>query len=482
MKDRGQSACPRGAFEFGGGAGRVRAIGATRRPPYADHTMSRGETVDVAALERNAVELLQRLIRFDTVNPPGAEAQAQDYLTGWLEGAGFTVELAESAPGRPNLVATLAAESDGPTLALLGHVDTVLADAGEWQVDPWSGELKDECVWGRGAQDMKGQVAAEVAAAVTLAESGWRPAAGTLKVIVTVDEETGGAHGARWLCEQRPDLARADVVVNEGGGGTFLYEGRRYYRVGCAEKGPCRFNVVAHGRAGHASIPRMGENALLKLAPLLERIATHQPAYDLTDEPRAMLSAIFGREIDEGDLPELLTEIERTDPRLAVLVEPTLGVTLTPTMAEASGKVNVIPARAHFRVDCRLPPGFDTAHAELRAREVLGEGDYDLEFSEVAVGNRSAHDTSLMDAVRSWVAERIDPDAIAVPSVLPGFTDSRWFRDAFPDCVAYGFFPQLKMDMYESEPLIHGADERIPVEDLVLASEFFADVVTRLLG
>lgn len=441
--------------------------------------------IERAVLERTATELLRQLIRFNTVNPPGDEAVAQHFIKGELEEAGFGVELLALAPERPNLVATLpaasAAAADGPTVALLGHIDTVLADPSEWQADPWGAELRDGCVWGRGAQDMKGQVAAELAAAVELARAGWRPASGTLKIVVTADEEAGGNFGARWLCEEHPEKVRADVIVNEGGGQRFVYEGRRFIRVGCAEKGFSRFNIVTHGKAGHASVPRMGENALLKMAPLLERLASRQPAYDLTAEPRAILTALFGVEPNNGDVPELLRRIEAVDSRLAVLLEPTLGVTLTPTMAEASAKVNVIPAHASVRVDCRVPPGFGADLAEQRAREVLGEGDYTLEFGECAVGNASAHDTPLMDAIVEWVAG-VDPDAIVIPSVLPGFTDSRWFRDAFPDCVAYGFFPQTEMDMYESDPLIHSADERIPIADLTLAAEFFCFVLPKLLG
>lgn len=443
---------------------------------------------DPGNLESAAVDLLRQLIRFNTVNPPGGEAAAQHFIKGELEEAGFAVELfcRDGDETRPNLVAelpaaTAAQAADGPAVALLGHIDTVLAEPSEWRHDPWSGEIAEECVWGRGAQDMKGQVAAELAAAVSLAREGWRPASGVLKIIVTADEEAGGNHGARWLCEELPGKVRADYVINEGGGQMFNFEGRRYFRVGCAEKGFCRFNVVTHGKAGHASLPRMGVNALLKLAPLLERLAGGQPGYDLTAEPKAILKALFGVDAENDDVPELMARIEQADPRLAVLLEPTFGVTLTPTIARAGEKVNVIPALASVRVDCRVPPGFGAELAERRAREVLGEGDYELEFGEHAVGNASAHDTPLMDAIVDWVA-RTDPSAVAVPSVLPGFTDSRWFRDAFPDCVAYGFFPQSAMDMYESDPLIHGADERIPVADLALAAGFYREIIPKLLG
>src|SRR5947199_6919090 len=180
-------------------------------------------------LEQRTTELLQRLIQFNTVNPPGKEQAAQEFLKEKLEAAGFECELLAAVDGRPNLVARLRAGSDGPRLALLGHVDTVLADSDDWSVDPWAGEVRDGCVWGRGALDMKGQVAAEVAAACSLAAEGWRPESGELLVIVTADEEAGAAYGAKWLCEQMPDRVRCDLVVNEGGGDAFEFASRRHY-------------------------------------------------------------------------------------------------------------------------------------------------------------------------------------------------------------------------------------------------------------
>lgn len=443
--------------------------------------------VESARLEQTSTELLQQLIRFNTVNPPGQEAAAQAFIEGLLEDNGFTCETLALDPARPNLVATLRAPSgaDGPTLALLTHIDTVLANADEWKVDPWSGVVKDGCVWGRGAQDMKGQAAAEITAAIELVKAGWMPECGALKIIVTSDEEAGGTNGARWLCEQHPEKVRCDYAINEGGGGQFRYGGRRFYRVGCAEKGFSRFSMITRGVAGHASIPRLGENALLKLAPLIARMDQSQPDYDLTAEPRAILTALLGEDPGEdpsqADLERMLAEIRATDERLFVLLEPTMGVTLAPTMVSASQKLNVIPDRAHVRVDCRVPPGLGVDLAERRAREVIGDGDYELEFDEGAIGNGSPHETPLMDLIRDWVAT-VDPEAHAVPSVLPGFTDSRWFREAFPDLVAYGFFPQIEMDMYDSDPLMHAADERIPIRDLTLASEFFATAVVKLLA
>jgi acetylornithine deacetylase/succinyl-diaminopimelate desuccinylase-like protein len=428
-------------------------------------------------LERRTTDLLRELIRFKTVNPPGDEAAVQEHLRRLLERAGYECELLAAVEGRPNLVARLRARSDGPVLCLLGHVDTVLADPADWSVDPWSGELRDGCVWGRGALDMKSQVAAEVAAATLLGERGWRPEAGELMLVLTADEEAGATYGAKWLCERHPDKVRCDVVVNEGAGEVLEFDGRRIYTVSVAEKGVFRFTLTTRGRAGHASLPRIGDNALAKLAPLLAALCEGRPTPEPAPEPAALLAALG---IDADDLGEALREVEARDPRMAVLLEPMLGVTVAPTMVAASEKINVIPARAELRVDCRVPPGRGEDHALARVRELIGADGFEVRFDETVIGNRSPIETPLMERIRDFV-EREDPGAAVAPTMLAGFTDSRWFRAAFPDCVAYGFFPQRAMDLFEAAPLIHGADERVPVEDLGLAAGFYAELIEETL-
>jgi acetylornithine deacetylase/succinyl-diaminopimelate desuccinylase-like protein len=165
-----------------------------------------------------------------------------------------------------------------------------------------------------------------------------------------------------------------------------------------------------------------------------------------------------------------------------LVLEPMLGVTLTPTMAHASDKDNVIPARADIKVDCRVPPGLGEETARRRVEEVLGEGleGLELEFTEHVVGNESSVQTRLMEAISGWVT-RTDPRAEALPVLLPGFSDSRWFRDAFPECVAYGFFPHRHMSLFEAAPLIHSADERIDVRDLGVAAGFYTEMALELL-
>ena len=184
------------------------------------------------------------------------------------------------------------AASDGPTLTILGHIDTVRADPEEWSRDPWSGELVDGWIWGRGALDMKGQVASEVAACLELGRSGWRPA-GELLLVLTADEEAGGGLGAQWLCETHPDRVRSDFVVNEGGGSLIELGDRRLYTLSIGEKGIFRIRLKDEGRAGHASLPRIGENALLKLSGHLAAL-TEQPPPEPTAVGEALLEALLG--------------------------------------------------------------------------------------------------------------------------------------------------------------------------------------------
>ena len=237
-------------------------------------------------LERETTDVLRELVRFNTVNPPGNERAAIEFLAGYLEQAGLKTELLADDDARPNLVADLEGTEDGgPTLCYLGHVDTVLADPSEWTHDPWSGDVADGFLWGRGALDMKSQVAAEAVAGATLARGGWRPRSGCLKLVFVSDEETGGDVGARWLTNAHPDRTRCDMLLNEGAGDVFEWDGGRRYGVCCAEKGIFRFKLIARGVAGHASLPRTGENALLKLAPALQRIADARPTFELTEAP-----------------------------------------------------------------------------------------------------------------------------------------------------------------------------------------------------
>jgi acetylornithine deacetylase/succinyl-diaminopimelate desuccinylase-like protein len=421
-------------------------------------------------------QLLQELIRLDTVNPPGNEARAAELLRGYLAESGVESELYAKVPGRANLVARLPGSGDGPSLLLLSHTDTVLADASEWQVDPWSGELRDGEIWGRGALDMKGQVAASAVAIASLAREGFRPA-GDLVFAACADEEVGDGSGLPWLCEEHPDAVRTDFAINEGAGERMELFGRAFYLCSSAEKMSSPFRLRVHGRAGHASVPGIADNALVKAAPLIERLGAYRPEPRLGPETDTLIQAVAGQPLGAAEALELA---RRTDGAAAELLEPLLSLTLSPTIISASEQRNVVPHLCDVIVDCRLLPGQTQAEVEPVLREVLGEGDYDFEWIEGRGGTRSALEGPLWDAVESFVAQ-IEPDATVLPVSVAGFTDSHWLREAF-GTVAYGFFPSKAMDPQLAARLVHSADERTAVDDLELGVQCLRHVAVEVTG
>ena len=413
-----------------------------------------------------AVGLLQELIRLDTTNPPGNETAAAELLRDYLEAAGVECELHARVPERANLVARIRGREDGPSLALLSHTDVVLADAAEWERDPFGGELVDEHVWGRGALDMKGEVVASAVALATLAREGWR-GSGDLIFVAAADEEVGDGFGLQWLVEEHPDAVRADFSVNEGAGDRVELGGKVLYLCATAEKMSAPFRLRVHGRSGHASMPAIADNALVKAAPLVERLGAFEAEPRLIPEVEAFLAALL------RDVPpptRALVAAQGIAPLAAELIEPLLAMTVAPTMVHASNKRNVIPAVCEVTVDVRLLPGQTPEEAEAALRAWLGDGEYELVNYERQGGTRSPIGGPLWDAVQSFVSEE-EPGAVAAPICVAGFTDSHWMREAF-GTVAYGFFPARAMDSETAARLIHSANERIPVSDLELGIRF----------
>jgi acetylornithine deacetylase/succinyl-diaminopimelate desuccinylase-like protein len=414
----------------------------------------------------DTARLLQELIRLDTTNPPGNETAAAHLLRDYLEAAGVECELFARVPERANLVARIRGRGDGPSLALLSHTDVVLADAREWERNPFGGELVDGEVWGRGALDMKGEVAASAVALASLAREGWR-GSGDLIFIAAADEEVGDGFGLEWLVEAHPDAVRADFSVNEGAGDRVELGGKVLYLCSTAEKMSSPFVLRVHGRSGHASMPSIADNALVKAAPLVARLGAFEVEPQLIPEVEGFLAALF------GEVPATASALDAAravSPLAAELIEPLLGMTVSPTMASASGKRNVIPALCEITVDVRLLPGQTPAQAETALRACLGEGDYELVNTEAQGGTRSAISGPLWDAVRDFVQNE-EPGAVAAPICVAGFTDSHWLRAAF-GTVAYGFFPARALDAETAARLIHSANERVPVSDLELGTRW----------
>jgi acetylornithine deacetylase/succinyl-diaminopimelate desuccinylase-like protein len=421
-------------------------------------------------------ELLQQLIRVDTTNPPGNETSAAELLRDYLEASGVECELYARVPERANLVARIRGTGDGPSLALLSHTDVVLADAAEWERDPFGGEIVGGDVWGRGALDMKGEVAASAVAIAQLAREGWR-GAGDLIFVAAADEEVGDGYGLEWLVAEHPDAVRADYSLNEGGGERVELAGRVFYLCATAEKMSSPFTLRVHGRSGHASMPAIADNALAKAAPLVARLGAFRADPQLIPEVEELLRAVLG---DVPSPADALAAARAVSPVAAELVEPLLGMTVAPTMARASDKRNVIPAVCEITVDVRLLPGQTPAQAESELRGWLGDGDYDLVNTEAVGGTRSELHGPLWEAVQSFVDSE-EPGAAAAPACVAGFTDSHWMREAF-GTVAYGFFPARALDSEVAARLIHSANERVPVADLELGLRFLRHAAQTVCG
>jgi acetylornithine deacetylase/succinyl-diaminopimelate desuccinylase-like protein len=429
------------------------------------------------SLRDEVTDLLQRLIRIDTVNPPGNETRAAELLREYLESNGVQCELYAKVPERANLVARIPGSGGGPRLALLAHTDTVLADPAEWRLDPWSGELRDGEVWGRGALDMKGQVAASAVTLASLAREGFEPN-GDLIFVAEADEEVGAGFGLPWLCVEHPEAVRAEYALNEGGGDRIEFGGKVLYLCAAAEKRSSPFHLLVHGRSGHGSMPGIADNALLKAAKLIERLGELESEPQLGPETTAFLEIVSGGHVPSAR--DALAVAGQMHQLGAELLEPLLAMTVAPTMIEASRKHNVIPALCEVTVDCRLLPGQTQEEAERTIRAHLGDDGYDLEWIGGHGGTRSPLDTPLWDVIAEFVPE-LEPGASAAPLLVPGFTDSHWMREAF-GTVAYGFFPMRAMEAELALRLIHSADERAAVDDLELGVRFFRHAAQAIGG
>jgi len=286
--------------------------------------------VAAVSLRDEVVDLLSRLIRVDTTNPPGNETAAAELLRDYLEANGVACELHARVPERANLVARIRG-GDGPRLLLLSHTDVVLADPAEWSVPPFSGEVRDGEVWGRGALDMKGQVAASAVAIASLAREGFRPS-GDLIFAATADEEVGEDFGLSWLCREHPDAVRCEWAVNEGGGDRVELGDAVIYQATAAEKLTAPFTIRVRGRSGHASMPGIADNALVKAARLIERLAAYRPEPQLGPEVEGFLRAAL------GEVPRAAEAVERLRPLSAAaadVVEATTVPTFSATMIAA---------------------------------------------------------------------------------------------------------------------------------------------------
>jgi acetylornithine deacetylase/succinyl-diaminopimelate desuccinylase-like protein len=438
------------------------------------------------SLHDEVVRVARDLIRLDTTNARepglGNETLCAEYLRDYLAGNGVEAELVAREPHRANLVARIRGTNPGAeSLAFVGHTDVVPCDPRDWTHPPFEAVLDDDgWLWGRGAVDMKDEVAARAVAMAELARSGFRPA-GDLWFLAVADEEDGFDDvGMRWLLEERTDI-RPDHSINEGGGERLvLSDGRQVVGLSLGEKGTLPVTVTAVGEAGHASVPTLGNNAVPLLARLISRLGSGLPDPAATPMVAVILRALLGR--DEPDLGRAVADAEALHPSLAGSITALMGSTLAPTMLAASNKRNVMPARASVEVDCRILPGTTQADVEARVRRLLGDDiGYELSWpEEIVEASSSPFSGPVPEAVAAFLAAEGDP-ATVLPTMCTGFTDSNYLRAA-AGTAAYGFSPFRSTPVEVLDAGYHNADERIHVDDLLLSTRFHVDLARRVLG
>ncbi len=446
---------------------------------------------DPAALHQEVLALTRALIRVDTSNAPehalghrpGNETAAAEILHDYLAGAGVAVELVAREEHRANVVARIPGTGDAPSLAFVGHTDVVPADPQDWTHPPFAAVVDDDgWLHGRGAIDMKNEVAARAVAMAELARSGFRPR-GDLWLLAVADEEDGTADvGMRWLLETRPDI-RPDLAVNEGGGELLeLTDGRTLATVGVGEKGTYPARVTVVGEAGHASMPSVGDNAVPLLGELLRRIGQGMPEPGEFPRLAETLDVLLGPGRSNGSGLDAVRAAAALHPALGHLLPALTGTTMAPTLLEGSTKRNVMPARASMELDCRLLPGTTEADVEAAVRARLGNDlSYELSWPEQLVaGSASPAGSSLMAAIEAfWAAEGDEVEIL--PLMSTGFTDSVYLRAA-AGTTAYGFSPFRSTPAEVLAAGFHNANERVHVDDLLLAVRFHVDLARRLLG
>jgi acetylornithine deacetylase/succinyl-diaminopimelate desuccinylase-like protein len=424
------------------------------------------------------VELAQQLIRFNTTNPPGNERACIDYLNTLLIEAGCETVIVASDPERPNLVARIPGSGAAPPLLMYGHVDVVTTEQQNWTHPPFSGEIVDGYLWGRGALDMKGGVAMMVSAFLRMKMSGEQPH-GDIILAVVSDEEAGGNYGARYLVEQHAELfAGVRYAIGEFGGFTFRIGGRTFYPIQVAEKQSCRLRATVRGAGGHGSLVTHG-NAMAKLGRLLQRLdATRLPVHvipivrEMVSTMGKSLSFPTGSILKKLATPVLTDRILNFLGERGAVFDPLLHNTIVPTIVRGGEKINVVPSEITIDFDTRLLPGFGPEDLIAEVRGVVGD-DVELSVTDFLAGPANV-DSGLFELL-SGILRESDPDAIPIPYLLAAATDARHF--ARLNIQTYGFLPMPLPDDLNFSRLIHAADERVPVS----AIEFGAEAVGKVL-
>jgi acetylornithine deacetylase/succinyl-diaminopimelate desuccinylase-like protein len=438
-------------------------------------------------------ELLQKLVRIDTTNPPGNETAAAQFLERELNKDSFECEIMESKPARGSLITRLKGTGESPSLLLLSHLDVVAANSTEWSIPPFSGTIKDGFVYGRGTLDMKSMTAIEVMTLKLLKRNGIKTK-GNVLLAATADEENGGFDGVGWLLKHHREKFMADYVLNEGGGASIPTMNGNVFTVNTAEKGVLWFKLKARGRPGHGSMPNTAINAITPISRAIEKLCSHKPEIVYVPAVKAFFEKIVEKKPElKATFEELLTYPERSlqvlddlaakGEALVEEIRPRIQLTLTPTMLLGGVKANIIPSKCEATFDCRILPGQTIDDTLGLIRGLLSEaglGELEFEFLQSHNGTESPTQTPLYQTITDVLCEH-EPNCTVTPTLMCGGTDSKFYREQGSIC--YGFHPM------HTEPPVngkyikreHSIDERISIDNLVFGTSIMYETVKRFM-
>ena len=445
---------------------------------------------DDTAVEHEATELLRTMIRNACVNDgtpaSGQEVRNADALEAYFAGSGLSCERYTAEAGRVSVITRIAgSDKKAPTLLLMGHTDVVPANATGWSHDPFSGDLIDGVVWGRGATDMLNITTTMAVATKRLATSGFRPK-GTLIYLGVADEEAGGTYGAKFLVDQHFDAVKADYVITESGGVPIPAPDGIKLPVTVAEKGINWRRLIVKGTPGHGSMPFRTDNALVTAAEVVRRVGTYQPKAKILDEWRRYVTEIgLAPEMTAAltDPDRVLEAVKHLEPLgLARLAHACTHTTFSPNVVHGGSKINVVPDRVAIEVDVRALPGVSPLDVDAMLKEALGDlaSRVDIEAPRSQDGSRTPLQSPLVDAM-ARVTQKLVPGSKIIPRMTGGGTDARYFR--WKNIPSYGFALHSRRIPFTEYPLMfHGNDERIDTESLRLSATMWEALVRDFLG
>ena len=429
------------------------------------------------------ITFLRSLLRLDTRNPPGNEIRAAEYLHSVLETEGISGEIVGPSSDRGTFIARLRGDGSASPLLLMSHTDVVAVEPEKWTHGPFSGDIADGFIYGRGALDMKNMVTMEAMTMLLLKRSGVRLKRDVI-FMAAADEEVGGQQGAGWVVENRPELIQSEYALNEGGGIGFEIHGRRYYPVQTAEKGTVRFRIRTYGRPGHGSVPHY-ENPILKLAEILAKFTPELLPVHFTNTFRGYIAGIAETQPDDiaqalhavlADETTADAAIERLplDEALKLRMHAMLRNTVTPTILDAGSQINVIPSEAEASIDGRNLPGWTPEMFLEELRSALGN-EAEITLLEPSTPLESDIQSPLFNTIKAVLKEH-DPEATAVPFLLTGGTDAKHVTKL--GTKVYGFAPGLYAGAGEGRR-VHSHDERVSVRSLQWGVRVLYEVVER---